>query len=286
MACYKPWQLERPANSGLFVKLPCGQCIGCRLDRQASWALRLTHESKLHDISCFVTLTYDNDHLPRGKTLVKRHVQLFMKRLRDSLKPRKVRFFACGEYGPKDLRPHYHIILFGWMPDDLKLHTKQKTYRVHTSRTLSALWQDQGFVTVTDVNSAVCAYTARYVLKKVNGDRKAEHYTRITEDGEMIEVSPEFSLMSRRPGIGHGFYEKFEKELRANDSGILNGRRKKLPAYYDKILAKQDEKRVERIKYERQQEARKHRDNNTPERLAVRETVVNARVKLFQKGTL
>jgi len=295
MACFKPIQAFRKIGGGITftltnsntipVKIPCGQCIGCRIDRKQSWALRLSHEMKLHSRSCFVTLTYAPENLPRGGTLVKRHVQLFMKRLRKRRKARKVRFFACGEYGKNGAHPHYHVLIFGWEPDDPKLHTKAGTYNVYTSRTLSALWPD-GFHTWSHASPENAAYVANYTVKKITGKLAVDHYTRITEDGEMVEIQPEFALMSSRPGIGHDHYRKFVSDFRNGDTAILLGRRKKIPAYYDKLLKRENESALELIKEKRVTNARKYRDNNTPERLAAREHVTKAKMKIFAKGQL
>ena len=102
---------KRHSHSGVKIQLPCGQCIGCRLERSRQWAIRCMHEKSLYSLSSFLTLTYDDDHLPPNGTLVKRDFQLFMKRLRWEMGD-GIRFFACGEYGDGNLRPHYHALLF------------------------------------------------------------------------------------------------------------------------------------------------------------------------------
>lgn len=295
MPCFKPLQAWHKLGGGITFsptgsnsipcKLPCGQCIGCRIERKQEWALRLVHESKLHERSAFVTLTYDPEFLPRGGTLVKRHVQLFIKRLRKSLKVRKIRFFACGEYGPQSDRPHYHLIIFGWEPSDGKLHSDKGRYRVYTSDALSALWP-YGFHTWSHTSPENCAYVGNYTVKKITGQRAKDHYTRITTDGEMIEIQPEFALMSTRPGIGHDFYREYESDFRNSDAALLLGRRKRVPRYYDKLLQRESEQQLEAVKEKRKNKARKHRANNTPERLAARETVLNAKLKTFQREQL
>ena len=136
MVCYHPitaYQLRQCKSNGKkaivfgapptqpfdVVNLPCGQCIGCRLERSRQWAVRCMYEASLHTCNSFLTLTYDDDHIRWSpvtgeQTLYKRDLQLFMKRLRKHLEPLKVRFFACGEYGDNTYRPHYHVILFGY----------------------------------------------------------------------------------------------------------------------------------------------------------------------------
>ena len=106
-------------GSGRPIKLPCGQCSGCRLKRSHDWALRCIHEASLHSSNCFITLTYNDDNLPFNGSLNKSDFQGFIKRLRDREKPNKIRFYQAGEYGDKNNRPHHHAILFNYMPDDL-----------------------------------------------------------------------------------------------------------------------------------------------------------------------
>ena len=151
MACFKPLTAYRGrekhgsgkpkivfshhlSQTGVELLLPCGRCIGCRLERSRMWALRCVHEAQLHSENSFITLTYNDDHIPRDGSLNKKHFQDFMKRLRKSIAPKKVRFYHCGEYGPKLLRPHYHAILFGHQFDDLELHSHRKGVRLYRPR--------------------------------------------------------------------------------------------------------------------------------------------------------
>ena len=164
-----------------FQVIPCGKCIGCRLAYTRMWADRCIAEATRHDSSYFVTLTYDNEHLPHAVdpntgeildhgTLVKRDCQLFMKRLRKNYSyDNKIRFFLAGEYGSTTARPHYHVILFGLVLDDLKLYSKTALgFNLYNSDWLSAIW-GLGHVVIADVTWETCAYTARYILKKQSG---------------------------------------------------------------------------------------------------------------------
>ena len=103
-------------RKGKFVKditsVPCGRCMGCRLEKSRQWAVRCVHEAKFYEDNCFVTLTYAPEHLPKDGSLNRKHVQDFIKRLRRRLDDRKIRVFYCGEYGDKLRRPHYHLCLF------------------------------------------------------------------------------------------------------------------------------------------------------------------------------
>lgn len=287
MPCYKPIQgfhklgggiCFTPAGSNSIpMAIPCGQCIGCRLERQTDWALRLCHEMKLHERSSFVTLTYDPSCLPTGSTLVKRHVQLFIKRLRKHLKIKKIRFFACGEYGEQFNRPHYHILIFGWEPDAARIHTRTETYNVYNSDVLAKLWP-YGYHTWSPASPENCAYVSHYTVKKVTGDLAERHYERVTLDGEIVQIIPEFAIMSTRPGIGHDHYQKYESDFRNSDFAIHLGRKKRVPRYYDKLQERADAERLAQIKETRKQNARKHKENNTPERLVTREKVVYSRL--------
>lgn len=273
MPCFHPWEMERPKNSGLYLKLPCNQCIGCRTEHKQQWALRLEHEMRTHLVSAFVTLTYNPESIPRGSTLVKRHLQRFIKQLRNAIRPIRIRYFACGEYGEEGQRPHYHLILFGWQPTDGKVHAQQGRYTLYTSDLLSACWDHQGYITWTDASPENCAYVAGYAVKKYRGQDAVTHYTRITLDGEMVSVLPEFALMSTRPGIGAKFFADYREQLVNHDHSIRLGKKQKLPRYYDKLHERLDAKRLEANKDQRIRKARLHRANNTPDRLAVRETI-------------
>lgn len=194
MPCYHPLRLE--SERGLVRVVPCGQCIGCRLERSRQWAVRLVHESKLHEKSCFVTLTYAPEHLPPGGTLVPEDLRLFIKRVRHWALPGRVRFFACGEYGDALGRPHYHALLFGVWFSEGALLGGEGAASYWRSDQLSGLWS-KGHASFGRVTFESAAYVARYVLKKVTGAGAPAHY------GDRV---PEFVRMSRRPGIGQGFF--------------------------------------------------------------------------------
>lgn len=180
------------------LQVPCGKCIGCRLDHSRMWATRCVHEAKMHDKNCFLTLTYNNEHLPENHSLVKRDMQLFWKRLRKEIGS-QIRYFQCGEYGSKLNRPHYHAIVFGFDFGDKYLFSLNNNQPLYRSPTLERLWP-YGFTTIGNVTFESCAYVARYCLKKVGGDKKAEHYG---------DKEPEYVCMSRRPGIGTAWLKKY-----------------------------------------------------------------------------
>lgn len=289
MPCFKPlhgynkpgggWTGNHAASNGIPLSLPCGQCIGCRADKRDEWAVRLVHESRLHENSYFLTLTYDDHHVPIGYTLDKSHVQLFLKRYRRRIAPLRIRFFAVGEYGETRLRPHYHLLIFGHWPEDSKRWDSRERHCLYSSKMVAELW-GKGLAVHGELTPETCKYVAHYTTKKITGAMAKDHYTRLDEFGELTEVIPEFSLQSRRPGIGADFYLRQQSDFRSGDFSLLSGRKQRVPKYYDKLLERENEKKLASIKDARKTRARAHRANNTPERLAVREAVMRAKVSL------
>lgn len=235
------------------VMLPCGQCIGCRIDYSRQWANRCMLELQSHDSAFFCTFTYDDDHVPRSfypdpdtgeaipsLTLSKRDFQLLMKRIRKRFPDDRIRFFACGEYGSQTFRPHYHAILFGLHLDDLRIYKTvrlgDQLYTYYNSEKLQSCWLDSdgkpiGFVVVGEVTWESCAYTARYIMKKLKG-KEADFY-------EKHNILPEFTLMSRRPGIARDYYEQnsniFDSDF-INISTPKGGRKFRPPRYFEKLF--------------------------------------------------
>lgn len=207
MKCLTPIILP---NSNMTF--PCGKCYNCCVNYSRQWALRMLHEASLHVNNCMITLTYaetDGD-------LHKDHFQKFMKRLRKRIAPIKVRYFACGEYGGKNNRPHYHVILFGWIPEDIE---RVKYTNYYSSKFLADVW-GYGFVSLSDITYENLIYCAKYLTKL---------------DTRYHFVKP-FTVMSRKPGIGYGYVNP---DL-LNHSVIYDtGKRFGVPKYYYKVLEKQ-----------------------------------------------
>lgn len=178
-----------------YQSYPCGQCIACRLNKVRDWTIRLMHESRFHKDSVFLTLTYDNEHLPENGSLKKEDMQNFMKRLRNHCP--NIRFFGCGEYGERYSRPHYHLIIFGLSINDPIFKGKVYDRKSKGYYLLSPLWKN-GNMYVGDVTYSSCRYVASYVNKKQFGKKGQEFYSK-------KNILPEFTLMSRRPGIGSDF---------------------------------------------------------------------------------
>lgn len=293
------------AFTDMPVEVACGQCIGCRLERSRQWAIRCVHEASLHEDNAFITLTYDNDHMPVDGGLHVEDFQRFMKRLRRRHPDRKIRFFHCGEYGEvcalcgnsklfcrcdqyiKSLgRPHYHAVLFNYDFHDkkqLKRSRNGETYYI--SEELSQLWP-QGFSIIGDVTFESAAYVARYITKKVNGDKAHGYYEKCDfgGTGEITEIRPEYTTCSRRPGIGYDWYKRFRDETYRDDFVVCRGRKVRPPRFYDKVFQEEKVDEAFRNKIVRKVNARKHSDNNTPERLRDREFCQMEKLKKLKRG--
>lgn len=246
------------------------------MEKARQWGIRCLHEKKMWPNNAYVTLTYDKEHLPVGESLVVRDLQLFMKRLRkarNSSKSNPLRFFAGGEYGEKDGRPHYHLLLFNCsFPDMVFFRHNKRGEALCISKELSELW-GKGFCTIGEVTFDSAVYCAKYALKKVTGDAAAEHYFFVDDDGICHDKLPEFAVMSRRPGIGALYYEKYGSEVLAHDSVVVNGREVRPPRFYDGRSELVDAGRLEAHKRRRKRLAVLNRKDNTKERLRVKERI-------------
>lgn len=268
----------------LPLELPCGQCFGCRLERSRQWAMRCMHEASLYDQNAFLTLTYDDEHLPAYGSLKKSDFQLFMKRLRKAAG--KLRFFHCGEYGEKTLRPHYHALIFGFNFPDRYQWSDRGGCPVFRSPMLEKLWT-LGASEIGSVTFESAAYVARYVVKKLTEEDAYEQYRTLdVATGEMVPVEPEYATMSRRPGIGTGWYEKFGAESYGHDSVVMRGIEMKPPKFYDNKLESEDEKWLRAVKQARKRAQLMRREESEPERLKARETVARARYNTYARKEL
>lgn len=232
-----------------------------------------------HELSVFLTLTYNKESIPKDGSLDKRHFQLFMKRLRKQ-HVGKIKFFHCGEYGDELGRPHYHAILFGISFADKRFHsTTRRGDTLWTSKLLDSIW-GLGHCYIGTVTNESAGYVARYCLKKVNGERAYDHYLRFNRDtGEVIHLQPEYITCSK--GIGLQWYETYGEQTHARDAVVIKGKKSPVPKYYDRKLDEVDPGRLEKIKEDRKTRALEDKANNTPSRLRVREEIKKA-----QMGTL
>lgn len=273
--CYSPMIAYRDSEGNVIfkngptviseLKLPCGQCIGCRLNHAEGWAIRMVHEAQFHEENSFITLTYSEDNLPENGSLNYEDVTKFIKKLRKALEntpyDKKLKYFRVGEYGDQLSRPHYHIILFGFdfsYPIEYKnkpsvriLESDQGDKKYYSSSFLTDLWS-KGFCNIGEVNYNTCMYVAKYVTKKVNGSKKHDHYEKLSPYGEYIQLEQEKSSMSRRNGIGKEWLKQFWSDVYPSDACIHENRKLKTPKYYDKYLEKYNLDLYEQVKMQRE----------------------------------
>lgn len=294
MPCYHPLKAMRtssgvkvlPGDASIFnLQLPCGQCVGCRLERSRQWAMRCMHEASLHENNCFLTLTYDDEHLPPGNSLNHRDFQLFMKRLRRNYPDDNIRYYMCGEYGENFGRPHFHVILFNFTFSDLTLWKRTSANEViYRSKTLEKFWP-YGYSSIGAVTFESAAYVARYVMKKVTGSRANSHYEELdTDTGEITTRVPEYNRMSLKPGIGADWYEKFSSDVYPHDRVVRDGTPSKPPRYYDKLLSRSNPELLAEIKDKRVLDMALKSHDNTPSRLTAKETVTKATLSQLKRG--
>lgn len=271
------------AYTDLPIKVPCGQCIGCRLEKSRQWAIRCLHEASLYSHNCFITLTYDEIHLPPNESVDLRHFQLFMKRLRKKYSG-SIRYYHCGEYGTKNNRPHYHAIIFNHDFKDKQLHTVINKNNLYISKELQTLWPF-GYSSIGDVTFKSAAYVARYILKKVTGPQAKEHYLHINKTtGQITQRKPEYTTMSRRPGIGADWLKKYKTDVYPEDLIVINGIKMKPPKYYDKQFEIDSPKDYQKMRAKRKQTGARQAPNNTPERLEVREIIQEKRLEKLPRN--
>lgn len=267
------------------LELPCGQCVGCRLERSRQWAMRCLHEASLHQDNSFITLTYSDSNLPRGGSLDYSDFQNFMKRLRKRVGT-KVRFYCGGEYGQEQMRPHFHACLFGYdFPDKLYYKKTESGESIYTSKLLESLWP-LGLSSIGNVTFQSAAYIARYCVQKVTGDLAEAHYRVVTEDGEIIDRVPEFNHMSLKPGIGKPWLEKFRTDVFPRDYVVVNGVKTKPPKYYDRLFEKEDPGLFSEIVAQRELDGYGQRllGEQSDARLAVKEQVTLARNSMLKRS--
>lgn len=293
MTCFRPITAYRAPGGGVVfsskegygdrpLELSCGQCIGCRIKRSQEWAVRCVHEASLHSRNCFVTLTYRPEDVPADGGLDVRHWQLFAKRMRKA--GLSFRFLHAGEYGDETFRPHYHACIFGQdFSGDRRPWKRSGEFTLYSSELLEELW-GLGFCTVGELSFQTAAYVARYTLKKVSGPLKRERYRRIdVVTGEEYFVRPEYATMSRRPGIGAGWYEKFKGDVFPDDEVVHEGKRRAVPSFYFKRLEVEDPTLALSLKAARMAAAAKRKEDTTPDRLRVRETVATSTASLSRR---
>ena len=265
----------------------------------------------MHTSNCFITLTYSPEFIKEGKDLSLNydHFQSFMKRLRKHYEYRNeygvddegkrillnpIRFYMAGEYGELRDRPHFHACIFGLDFEDKKFYKRTETGSIlYTSEILKKLWRF-GFVSIGDVNFESAAYVARYIMKKVNGkprltedgkfvDPKQHYLYCDLETGELIDREPEFNKMSLKPGIGQAWFDKFMSDVYTTDSVVVRGKKCRPPRFYDSKYKLKFPEEFDTIQFAREMEGRSRAEDNTLERLAVKEKVALAKLSLLKR---
>lgn len=288
MPCEAPLTAYRPTSGGpVFfnrpqhttynpIQLPCGKCILCRQEHARQWAVRITNEASLWEVNSFVTLTYDDQHLPEDENLNYKHLQDFWKRLRKRVGP--LRYYSVGEYGDKTNRPHYHACIFGHAFEQDRIILRTSPYLLWTSPTLLDVW-GKGHVSVGALTFQTAQYTASYVTKKLGYKHR---YTKLDcVSGELLDMVQPRAFISngggrqtgRQAAIGKLFLEKSGKNIYDHDRVMINGKPQKPPKYYDNWLKQQSEIVHEMIKENRKTNAKVL----TPDEL--RACAINARAR-------
>lgn len=214
----------------------CGRCLGCRTKQARDWSFRLIHESYTKSSAFYLTLTYAPEYLPENGSLEPEEFRKWLKRLRKRSRGR-ISYYGCGEYGDITGRPHYHAIVLGsdLFLDRLELG-RRDGYKLYQSDTLDKTWP-QGFVELQGMSYGAAAYVAGYVRKKVSKSVDPDAYERVKADsGELVEIEPEFSSVSRRPAIGREWIRRMWREVYPRDHLRMNGFEFRPPRYYDKWM--------------------------------------------------
>lgn len=285
MTCYHPipayqdtpgeelrlWPPVGTAN----LELPCGSCIGCKTSRATDWARRAEHEASSWEHNCFLTLTYDDKHLPRGGDLEPAELQKFIKRLRTTrhnLHPavrgnraHGVRYLACGEYGERTGRPHYHLLLFNCDFNDTHAIGSQE----RRSDLLQQLWP-YGNHCLGTVTGASANYVAQYTLKK-------QGTSYCDQDG--VVKPPPFLRMSLKPAIGTRWLEKNKRDL-THGYLVTNGTKGRIPRTYKNKLRVLDPQRAEFSEWQASKQP------HPRENLAAAEIIHRRRAELGNKRSL
>lgn len=235
MRCFHPvrrFVYTKGSDFGVEMWVPCKKCPACLSNRARVWTSRLEDELSGYDKACFITLTYTEEQLSEiidnygSATLVKRHLQLFWKLFRQDIakrfEGRKIRYFAVGEYGEQNERPHYHAIVFNLSPSEADSIIRNSWSR--------------GFVCVGSCTVASIAYVSRYVMKKIFGPEKAKYIS----TGRV----PPFQSSSNRPGIGFNYLKNNWEHLYRDGYDVKSGQKVALPEYYKKFLFGEEEKQA------------------------------------------
>ena len=270
------------------LKLPCGRCIGCMLDRRRSWAIRSVHEATLHEKNCFLTLTYDNEHLPSSGGLRKKDWQDFMKRWRQqrerdarargARRAERVSYLMCGEYGSATRRPHYHALIFGEDFLDTAYDFQERAgHGTYSSAQIDHHW-GKGFHWIGSVSFNSASYVASYTTKKlVTRDQESERVDMHT--GEVLER--QFAQASLKPAIAKEWLPKYAmKSVYQDDQVVMkDGLTLKAPRFYDDWLKQNEPEAWSEIQRRRQDYVCTNKERFSDRTLSRKERLYEYRMK-------
>lgn len=256
------------------LKMPCGKCEACRLEHARQRAVRCLHELKSHNgVGCFITLTYKD--VPIGGSYREEDIVQFVKRLRKVLGPKKIKTFGCAEYGDRGQRPHFHLLVFGFdFPDRYLWRPGSEHGSGHESfrsPLLEKLWT-LGHSELGSLTYQSASYVARYTQKKC-------------KKKEIEGLLPEKAVcISRRPGIGAEFFDKYKDDFYSIDAVMIDGSKQGIPRYYDRLLEKHDPEKYLQIKLDREEKRPQSEHDNTQERMKVRKEVHQQTIKRLRRS--
>lgn len=269
------------------TEVACGQCNDCRIAKAREWAIRAMHEAQMHQKNSFITLTYDEEHLPTNASLDIEVWQAFAHRMRKAIGP--FRFIHVGEYGAENLRPHYHALIFGQNFDEDRAIWKEDEAtgrRYYRSPKLAKLWPE-GFHDIQDLSREAANYVCQYAMKKIYGtsveaeERREQRYQRVDPaTGEVWQVAEETWTMSRRPGIGENWIKKYKTDVFPSDHVVIKGKEQRTPRYYLDKLKQLNEEEYEAIKTKRQAKAKENAHRNSPVMRRAQAQITKAKLNL------
>lgn len=267
------------------IEVGCGHCVLCRKQRSGELSTRIQHEAHLHEFTCVATGTYRDSSLPPHGSLSRAHADKFLQDLRNMARRnwnQALRYDLIGEYSPEKRRPHFHAALFGIWPPDAKFYKDSRGgNKMYQSADLDKCWP-HGRILFEEFSPAAALYLSNHQAFKLRGKALADSLAVRDESGDLVaRLEPEYHLMSRRPGIGAGFFAKYGAQMLANGFTVAGYRKTSIPRYYKKLAEREpalaDD--LEFVKHEAELAARRDFADRTPARLAVREEVEIARQK-------
>lgn len=267
---------SRPAGSGKPLKMPCGKCEACRLEHARERAVRCMHEFKAcGEKGAFLTLTYNPENLPKSGSFEETDIVLFVKKLRKALAPLQIKTFGCAEYGDKGDRPHFHLLIFGYdFPDRYYWRGSSEHgsgYESYRSPLLEKYWT-LGNSELGSLTASSASYVARYTQKKC---KKKPDSDRIPEKAVCI---------SRRPGIGKTYFDKWKNDFYSIDAVIVDGVKQGIPRYYDRLLEKYYPDEYLEIKLDRELKRPDSEEHNSQDRMKIRKKIHQKTIKRLRRS--